>query len=183
MLTSESKIEEGLINIKLSKKHIQSVTEVIRKELFLYKHLKLDPSNISLIIIGRKIEGLQVIKVFDKKTVCIEMLDNSYERFKGMSKIEAFNTDFILLVSFLDNGELLEITKCKVKDFSEVSCKKVKSVVYGVSDGEEVASIEIQQQDVKGTTCEVLKAAVKYSFNKLKDKKVDKIDCSIISYA
>ena len=94
-----------------------------------------------------------------------------------------FNTDFILLVSFLDNGELLEITKCKVKDFSEVSCKKVKSVVYGVSDGEEVASIEIQQQDVKGTTCEVLKAAVKYSFNKLKDKKVDKIDCSIISYA
>ena len=48
--------------------------------------------------------------------------------------------------------KLLEITKCKVKDFSEVSCKKVKSVVYGVSEGEEVAITSISSRKIASSS-------------------------------
>ena len=50
MIIGIQSVESGLKRFKLSKKNIELVKGIIEKQLFLYKNLKLDPSNVSLIV-------------------------------------------------------------------------------------------------------------------------------------
>ena len=58
MLMSIEDISESLKTFKLSKKNIDLVSDIINKQLFLYKNLNLNPSNVSLIIVGKKIVSI-----------------------------------------------------------------------------------------------------------------------------
>ena len=80
MIVSVQSIESGLKKFKLSKKSIELVKDSIEKQLFLFKNLKLDPSNVSLIIVSKKVEGLETIHVFEHNNVPIENLDLSLEK-------------------------------------------------------------------------------------------------------
>lgn len=183
MIVNISDLEMGLKQFKLAKSNISIVQEIITKQLFLYQHLKLDPSNVSLIIIGKKIDGVDTIRVFEKNNVLIDILDTSYNKLKNLSSLEDWNTNYIFWISFLENGKYLDIVKCKLSDIENLKVKKVKVMTYGVTDGEDVVSIVISQQDVKGTDYNVLKDVVTYTFNKRTGKKSTNLDFMAIGYS
>lgn len=182
MVFNMKDLKKGLVKVKLNKKNMQLVQDIIQNQLFLFKHLKLDPSKVSLIIVGKKIEGVDVIRVFDKKNVLIEVLDTSYTRLRNLSSLEDWNTNFILWVSFLENGNYVDIIECKLSDIVNVECKKVKSTIYGVTDGEDVVSINISQHDIKGAEYDVIKACVAHTFNKRTGKDKQDLMCMAVGY-
>lgn len=183
MLICVEDLQENLKSYRLSKKNINLVSEIIEKQLFLYKNLNLNPSKVSLIIVGKKIEGVDVIRVFERNSVLVETLDTSYTRLKNLSSLENWNTSFIFKVSFLEDGQYMEISKCKLSDVIAVNLKKVKNLTYGLTDGSDVMKIDISLQDVKGTEYEILRNAVIYTFNKQTKKKLTDLDCMVIGYS
>lgn len=182
MLVDVQNLETGLKKFRLSKKDINMVIGIIKKQVFLYKNLKLDLSNISLAIIGKGTDELDIIRVFEHKNIPIETLDMSYEKSKKLVTLNENKVSFVFWVSFLEDGEVVEIIRGKLSDIANLSFKKVKSMTYGVTDGTEVIKIDISQQDVKGTEYSILKNAVIYAFNKQTDKKVSDLDCMAVGY-
>lgn len=183
MLMSIEDISESLKTFKLSKKNIDLVSDIINKQLFLYKNLNLNPSNVSLIIVGKKIEGVDVIRIFDKNSVLLETLDTSYTRLKNLSSLENWNTGFILKILFIEYGKYVDVSKIKLTDVVSVNVKKVKNITYGVTDYNDVIKVDISLQDVKGAEYEVLKNAVIYTFNKQTKKKLTDLDCMVVGYS
>lgn len=183
MLVDVKNLEEGLKKFKITKKNMNIVIDAINKQLFLCKNLDLNPSKVSLIIVGKKIEGVDVIRVFDKNSVLMEILDTSYTRLKNLNSLENWNTNFMLWITFLEDASFVEIAKCKVTDLVNINVKKVKTLTYGVTDGEEVVKLDISLQDVKGAEYEVLRNAVIYSFNKSTKKKLTDLDCYAVGYS
>ena len=183
MLMSIEDISESLKTFKLSKKNIDLVSDIINKQLFLYKNLNLNPSNVSLIIVGKKIEGVDVIRVFYKNSVLLETLDTSYTRLKNLSSLENWNTSFILKILFVEDGKYIDVSKIKLTDVVSVNVKKVKNITYGVTDYNDVIKVDISLQDVKGAEYEVLKNAVIYTFNKQTKKKLTDLDCMVVNYS
>lgn len=182
MIVSVQSIESGLKKFKLSKKSIELVKDSIEKQLFLFKNLKLDPSNVSLIIVSKKVEGLETIHVFEHNNVPIENLDLSYEKVKKLISFDDAKIDFVFWVSFFDNGETVSIVRGKLSDMLNLSFKKAKSVTYAVTDGKEVLKIDIAQQDVKGTEYEILKNAIAYTFTKRTGRICKNLDCMAVTY-
>lgn len=182
MVINVKDLERGLKRFRLTKKSSNIVCDVITKQLFLYRKLKLDPSNVSLIVVSKKIEGVDVIRVFEKNNVVMEIIDTSYTRFKNLASLEDWNTDFIFWISFLDEGKFIDIVKCKLSDIENIKAKKVKSTIYGITDGEDVVRIEISLQDIKGAEYEVLKDAIAYTFNKSTGKNLKELDCMVVGY-
>ena len=183
MLMNVEDIPKSLKTFKLSKKNIDLVSDIIDKQLFLYKNLNLNPSSVSLIIVGKKIEGVDVIRVFEKNSVLVETLDASYTKLKNLSSLENWNTSFIIKVLFIDDGSSVEISKIKLNDVISVNLKKVKNLTYGVTDYSDVIKLDISLQDVKGAEYEVLKNAVIYTFNKQTKKKLTDLDCMVVGYS
>ena len=181
MLVSVQNLEVGLKRFRLSKKDIDLVSDVVRKQIFLYKNLNLDPCNVSLII-ARKLEGVDIIRVFEHKNIPIEILDMSYEKSKKLATLKESKVDYIFWVTFLEHGEIVEIVRGKLSDIESLTFKKVKLMTYGITDGAEVIKIDISQQDVKGAEYSILKNAVNYTFNKRTGKKVNDLDCMAIGY-
>lgn len=182
MIIGIQSIESGLKRFKLSKKNIDLVKGIIEKQLFLYKNLKLDPSNVSLIIFSNGLGGIESIRVFDHNNIPIENLDLSYEKSKRFSSFEDSKIDFVFWVSFFDNGETVSIVRGKLSDMLNLSYKKAKSVTYGITDGKDVLKIDISQQDVKGTDYEVLKNAIAYTFKKQTGRNCMNLDCMAVTY-
>lgn len=181
MLVSVQNLETSLKRFRLSKKDIELVSDVVKKQIFLYKNLNLDPCDVSLIIAG-KTEGIDIIRVFEHKNIPIEILDMSYEKSKKLATLKESKVDYIFWVTFLEHGEIIEIVRSKLSDMGNLTFKKVKSMTYGVTDGTEVIKIAISQQDIKGTEYVILKNAVNYAFNKQTGKKVNDLDCMAIGY-
>ena len=182
MVTKFQELDSNLKRFRLSKKSIELVRDVIEKQLFLYRNLKLDPSNVSLVIVSKKIEGIETIRVFEHNNVPIENLDMSYEKSKRLMDLDDSKVEFVFWVSFFDNGETISVVRGKLSDILNLSYKKVKSVTYGITDGRDVIKVDISQQDVKGTEYEVLKNAVAYTFNKQLGKCVKNLDCMAVTY-
>ena len=182
MIVGIQSVESGLKRFKLSKKNIELVKGIIEKQLFLYKNLKLDPSNVSLIIFSTGVGGVDCIRVFDHNNIPIENLDLSYEKSKHFGTFEENKVDFVFWVSFFDNGENISIVRGKVSDMLGLSYKKAKSVTYGVTDGRFVLKVDISQQDVKGTEYEVLKNAIAYTFKKQTGQNCCNLDCMAVTY-
>ena len=183
MLLRTKELTNGLKKFKLSKKNIGVIEEIVEKQIVLYKSLQLDLSKVSLIIVGKKIEGVDTIRVFENNSVLLEILDTSYTRLKNLSSLEDWNTSFIFWVSFLENGEYIEIAKYKLSDIASINCKKVKTLTYGISDGEDAIKLEISQQDIKGVEYEVLRNAVAHTFKKETGKNVKELNCVVIDYS
>ena len=182
MLINVQNLEIGLKKFKLTKKDIDVVSGIIKKQLFLYKNLKLDLSNVSLVIINKDVDGIDTIRVFEHKNIPIETLDLSYEKSKKLITLNENRVSFVFWVSFLEDGKVVEVVRGKLSDISNLTFLKVKSMSYGITDGKEVIKIDISQQDVKGTEYSVLKNAVIYAFNKRTDKKVSDLDCMAVGY-
>lgn len=183
MVVNIRNLETGLKKFKLSKSSIEKVDSLIKKQLLVYKQLKLDISNLSMIIVSKKIEGIDVIRVFDKVNIPIEILDTSYTRLMNLSSLQDWNTDFILWVYFLEDKNYVDIVKCKLCDIVNIHFKKVKSITYGVTDGIDSIKIDISQQDIKGAEYEMLKNAVAYTFTKQTGKQSDNLDCLAVAYS
>lgn len=183
MVLNVFNLESSLKKFKLSKDNISVVNNFIRKELNVYKKLELDISNLSLIFVGKKIEGIDVIRVFNKINVPIEILDTSYTRLMNLSSLEDWNTNFILYVSFLKDVNYVDIVKCKLKDISKIKSKKIKAITYGLTDGKEIIKIDILQQDIKGITYDVLREVVEYTFKKQTGKDASNIDCIALNFS
>lgn len=183
MLLKTKELANGLKKFKLSKKNVGVIEQIVENQIVLYKSLQLDFSKVSLIIVGKKIEGVDTIRVFENNSVLLEILDTSYTRLKNLSSLEDWNTSFIFWVSFLENGEYVEIAKYKLSDISNINFKKVKSLTYGISDGVDAIKLEISQQDIKGVEYEVLRNAVAHTFNKETGKNVKELNCVVVDYS
>ncbi len=182
MMMSINNIESGLKRFKLSKKNVDIVRDEIEKQLFLYKNLKLDPSNVSLLIVSKKSEGVEFIRVFEHNNIPIENLDLSYEKSKSLVSFDDSKVDFVFWVSFFDNGTNISVVKGKLSDMLSLTYKKAKSVTYGITDGKSVVKIDIAQQDVKGAGYEILKNAIAYTFKKETGKTCENLDCMAVTY-
>ncbi len=182
MIIDVRNIESGLKRFKLSKKNVELVKGMIDKQLFLYKHLKLDPSNVSLVIFSNETGEIESIRVFEQNNIPIENLDLSYEKSKKYSVFDESKIDFVFWVSFYDNGETISIVRGKLSDMANLKYRKAKNVTYGITDGNEVLKIDISQQDVKGTEYDVLKKAVAYTFKKRTGRVSDSLNCVAIMY-
>lgn len=183
MIVGISNIESELKHYKLSKKVVELIKSEIEKQLFLYKKLNIDPSNISLILLYRKPLNLEVIRVFDHNNILLENLDLSCERLKKISVFNKNNVDSIFWVSFFDGGNSISIVKSKMLDLNDLNYKKIKSITYGVTDGKDVIKINILQQDIKGADYEILKNAVKYKFEKEKGRSCENLNCVALNYS
>lgn len=183
MLINAERITEGLQSFKLTRKNISLVSDIIGKQLLLYKKLNLVPSNVDLVIISKKIEGVNVLRVFEKNNILIDVLDYSYTSFKTLSIADNKDINFILRVSFLDGGKYIDVVKCKLIDVLSLGLTKVKNVTYVATDYEDVVKLDISLQDVKGAEYEVLKNAVIYAFNKKTKKKLVDLDCIAVAYS
>ncbi len=182
-------------NIKEEKKRIQRLKKVsiedmiviesiieMQKKVHNYCGAK-DISNIVLYIIGKEIEGIDCIKVFDNNKIIVDILDTSYTRMRNLTTLENWNTRFILCVSFDEYGNE-NISECKITDIPPIEFKKSKHLTYGISDGVDIEKINIKQQDIKGIEYRVLKELVTYTFNKNNDKKEDSdnLSCILVNY-
>lgn len=183
MILNVFNLESSLKKFKLSKENISAINDIIKRELKVYKNLNLDISNLSLILVGKKIEGIDIIRVFNKTSVPIEVLDTSYTRLMNLSSLEDWNTNFILYISFLKDINYVDIVKCKLKDINNIKSKKIKSITYGLTDGKDTIKIDILQQDIKGITYDVLKEVVEYTFRKQTGKTTSNIDCIALNFS
>lgn len=160
---------------------VESIIDM-QKKVHIYCEC-IDISNIMLYIIGKEIEGIEYIKVFDKNKIIIDILDTSYTRMRNLTTLEDWNTRFILCVTFDANGEAY-ISDCKISDIQPMEYKKAKELTYGITNGNEIEKINIMQQDIKGVDYRTLKELVGYTFNKNTCKKedTDNLSCILVKY-
>lgn len=144
----------------------------------------IDISNVMLYIIGKEIEGIEFIKVFDKNKIIVDILDISYTRMRSLTTLEDWNTRFILCVTFDELGNV-NICDCKISDIQPMEYKKSKELTYGVTNGIEIEKIKIMQQEIKGMEYRTVKELVGYTFNKNTGKKadVDSLSCILVNYS
>lgn len=140
-------------------------------------------SDVMLYIIGKEIEGIEFIKVFDKNKIIVDILDTSYTRMRSLTILEDWNTRFILCVTFDELGDY-NICDCKISDIQPMEYKKSKELTYGVTNGKEIEKIKIMQHEIKGMDYRTVKELVGYTFNKNTCKKedVDRLSCILVKY-
>ena len=183
MVMRVSELQDNLKKYKLSKKNIALVLEIIEKQIFLYKKLKMNPDDVSLYIVNRKMYGINTIRIFEHNNILIEELDNSYNNFKVIQNLKDSDFNFLFKIEFLEDGHYVDITQSSIKELRKIHTKKVKSMTYGVISGNEVLKIDVLQVDVKGTETEVIQNIVKYAFKKkMGHLPMETIDCLAIGY-
>lgn len=183
MLTDLKRIEVKLKDLKLNKKDSTEIVNFIKGQLIIYEDLKLDISNLSVIVVLMKDNPLYFIRVLDNKVCPMEVIEDASEKVKkilGNKKLAA-KLD-LLYVSFKDNGKDIQIEKCNSDILESVDFKKVKSVVYGVSDYKDTILLDVSMQDVKGVDPNVFYGALKHSYNKRVGRNVDKLNCYVVKY-
>ena len=95
MVMRVSELQDNLKKYKLSKKNIALVLEIIEKQIFLYKKLKMNPDDVSLYIVNRKMYGINTIRIFEHNNILIEELDNSYNNFKVIQNLKDSDFNFL----------------------------------------------------------------------------------------
>lgn len=176
-------LEVGLKKYKLSRKNIALVMEIIGKQLFLYKRLKMNLDDVSLFIVNRKMYGINTIRIFEHNNILIEDLDNSYTNFKVIQSLKDSDLNFLLKIDFLEDGCYVDITQSCIKELKKINAKKVKSMTYGVISGNDVLKIDVLQVDVKGTDTEVIQNIIKHTFKKrIGHAPISQMDCLAIGY-
>mgnify|MGYP000884404042 CR=1 FL=1 len=160
---------------------VESIIDMQKK---VHSYCSIDISDVMLYIIGKEIEGIEYIKVFDKNKIIVEILDTSYTRMRNLATLEDWNTRFILCVTFDKNGNA-NICDCKISEIQPMEYKKTKELTYCVTNGKEIEKINIMQQDIKGMEYRTLKELVGYTFNKKTGKKedIDRLYCILVKYA
>lgn len=182
MFYSIREFEKAFQNLKINKKEKQYIIEEVKKYLELYKGLNRFPISTSLLIVDAEEKGLMSIRVFEKKNVPVEILDNSFTNLEWLLPRNKDKIKALFWINFTDNYNLFEVLSCTVKDIQSLQNKKAKTILYGLSDTQDVLTVSINQLDVKGAEYEVLKNAVKYYFEKHFERSVQDLDCYVIEF-
>lgn len=173
LLTEEGLKEEllGVVNNRMNEEDVCIIEKIIKNQIASHK-LKgsISMEKMYLYIVGKEVEGIDFIKVFDKNTVIDEQLDTSYTRMRNLSTLEEWNAKFIYKVEFMEEG--IKMTSCKIADIITPNFKKPKKFTYSVTDEEDYVKVNLTNQDLKELDLRTLKDILAYTFNKKVGKSV-----------
>lgn len=173
LLTEETLKEEllGIVNNRITEEDVCIIEGIIRKQISAHKlNGSFTMDKMYLYIVGKEVEGIDFIKVFDKNIIIYEQLDTSYTRMRNLSTLEEWNTKFIYKVEFVE--DVIKMTSLKIGDIITPNFKKPKKVTYAVTDGEDYVKVNLTHQDIKELDLQTLKDILAYTFNKKVKKSV-----------
>lgn len=161
---------KGVVNgLDITELDKNFILNCVDNQIKSHKALNKSMDDITLYIVGKYVEGIDVIKVFSSNIVLIETLDTSYTKVRNLATLEEWNTKFLYKIEFENNICSIKITK--LKDLKDITLKKPRHLVYAVSNGEYIVKIDVSETDIKGLDYKTLKDIVNYSYNhKLKHK-------------